>query len=285
MRAGNLPAVLALGLAAAVARPAELPLQPARSSPFDLEVTGALVGVPAGAPRYVRYADLRALPAAQVRLAGEFGSGERELTVVFLSDLWSALPVAPEADCLLATCRDDYASIFRQDFIAADRPFLVVAIDGLAPARWSELPGGEDPGPYAIGVAPALAPAAAHYLSLEHKEPWGVVRLEFARYADRFHGAYAGRWAALSPRAEAGRELWINACASCHAGPGAIFSGTKSHQAFAILAAVARGDPALFRQYVRDPKSVSAGARMEAHAYFSDDQLNAVIAFVTAEPR
>jgi hypothetical protein len=276
---------LALGLCALVDARAMLPLQAERSSPFDLAVTGALAGVPNGARRYVRYADLCALPTTKLLISDEFVQGSQEVTVVFLSDFWKALPVQPDADCLLATCQDEYASVFRREFIATYRPFLVLKINGAGPAQWSGHGLASDPGPYAITVSPALVPAADNFLSLEHKKPWGVVTVEFARYAEKFHDAYDGRWATLSRRAAAGRELWVNACASCHPGPGRTFSGTKSHQAFAILAAIARGDPVLFRQYVHQPTSVSVDAKMEEHAYFTSDQLNAIIAFITAEQR
>ena len=91
--------------------------------------------------------------------------------------------------------------------------------------------------------------------------------------------------APLSERAAAGREIWINACDSCHLGPGRIFSGNQSRQAFAVLSAIARGDPALFRKYVRDPKSVISTAKMEPHPHYSDAQLDSIIAFVEAEQR
>jgi cytochrome c2 len=277
--------LLALGLCLHPAARAALVLHPERTSPFDLEVTGALAGLPAGAARYVRYADLRALPTTKLHLADEFVRGDQEVTVVFLADFWAAMPASPEADCLLATCSDQYASVFSRAFVAAYRPFLVVEIDGAGPDQWSARGPVNVPGPYAISVSSALAPAADQFLSLEHKKPWGVVAVEFARYAERFHDAYAGPWAELSERAAAGREIWINACASCHLGPGETFSGTKSHQAFAIVAAVAKGNPAVFKEYVRQPTQVIASAKMQAHPYFTGEQLDAIIAFVTAEHR
>jgi hypothetical protein len=259
-------------------------LHPERASPFDLTVTGALEGVPAGTKRYVRYEDLQALPTTKLHISDEFMRGDQEVTVVFLADLWKAMPTLPDADCLLATCSDQYASVFRRDFVAAYRPFLVIEINGAGPDKWSGSGLVADPGPYAISVSAALVPAAGRFLSIEHKKPWGVIALEFASYAEKFGDAYAGPWANLSPRAATGREMWINACACCHPGPGRTYSGTKSHQAFGIVAAIAKGDAALFRKYVRHPTSVIPSAKMEEHPYFTDEQLNAIIAFVSAEP-
>ena len=262
---------------------AELALHPDRDSPLDLAVTGGLAGVPPDSTRYVRYADIRALPTASLRLTGEFTKGTQEVTVVYLSELWRALPVSPDCDCLLCSCSDRYASVYRSDFISRYRPFLVVEIDGKDPGQWSKAGLAEDPGPYAITVSPSLVPEVDRVLSVEHKRPWGVVSIEFASFRSKFAGSYEGRWAGLSARAASGREIWINACASCHPGPGRTFSGTKSREPFAILAAIARGDPELFKHYVRDPTAVRPGAKMEPHPYFTQGQLDAVVAFVLAE--
>ena len=81
-----------------------LALQRERTSPYDLILTGRLAGVPGGEKRYVRWSELRALPTSKLKLAGEFVKGEQELTVVFLTDLWAALPRGAGADTLLATC-------------------------------------------------------------------------------------------------------------------------------------------------------------------------------------
>jgi len=124
----------------------------------------------------------------------------------------------------------------------------------------------------------------AGLLDPNHKKPWGVQTLELVKFADRFRGASTGKWARLSARAQDGREIWVNSCASCHVGPGDIFGGTKSGQPFVILQTLAQYQPDFFRLYVRDPKKANPMARMEAHAHYTDAQLAALIAFVTAEP-
>ena len=276
--------ILFLATALLPALHATVALHSDRSSPFDLAVSGTLEGVPSGGTRYVRYADLRALPTTKLRVTGEFVQGDQEITVVFLSDLCQAMPVSAGTDCLVATCNDLYVSIFPQTFISAYRPFLVVEINGAGPDKWSRGDLGGDPGPYVITVSSRLVPEADHYLALEHKKPWGVVAIEFAHFADKFAEAYQGPWSTLSPRAASGRQLWIDSCASCHAGPGQPDAATKSHLAFSILKAIAQGDPGLVRNYVRHPTSVIATAKMEAHPYYTDEQLDAIIAFITAEP-
>lgn len=262
---------------------ATLSLAVERTSPTDLAVSGRLAGVPAGETRYVRWADLARLPATKLKLQDEFVSGVQEVTVVYLSDLWAALPVADGSDSLLASCTDGYAGVFTAEFIARYRPFLVLAIDGAGPERWPPPGLAFNPGPYVISVSPQVVPAVAQLLDVGHKKPWGVNAIEIANYEERFRGFHTGAWAQLSSRAEAGRELWIHSCASCHAGPADTFGGTKAGRAFDVLAAQAREQPAYFKRYVRDPKSLVPAARMEPHPHYSDAQLDALLALLTAE--
>ena len=278
-------AAMALCLLAFVGSARGLELRGERGSPFDLALMGKLAGVPAGATRYARWSDLRALPTTQLTLNGEFVDGPQVLTVVFISDLWKALSVGPGADTVLATCADGYASVYTSAFIASYRPFLVLEINGKGPADWP--PKGLDfnPGPFVITVSAQLVPAAAHYRDVEHKKPWGVTTLEFATYSERYQGVYDGKWKALPAPAREGREIWINSCASCHPGPAGIFGGTKADRPFEVIAAYAGFDRAYFMKYVRDPKSLVACAKMEPHPHYTDDELSSLIAFITAGQR
>jgi cytochrome c2 len=261
-----------------------LELHAERTSPNDLSFTGRLVGVPAGTARYARWSDLRSLPTSTLRMNGEFIDGPQEVTVVFLDDLWKALPIGAGADSLLATCADGYASVFTSDFISRYRPFLVLEINGKGPKDWPP-PGLEfNPGPFVITVSAALVPAAARYRDLEHKKPWGVTTLEVASYAERFGPIYSGPWASLTPAARDGREVWVNSCASCHQGPSGIFGGSKAARPFEVLAAYAGHDRAYFMKYVRDPKSLVPCAKMEPHPGYTDYELSNLIAFITSGP-
>lgn len=272
-------------LALALALPAAhaLELHQVRRAPTDLAVTGLLAGVPADSIRYIRWADLAALPSSKLKLTGEFVPGEQEVTVVFLSDLWAALPRSARADTLLATCADHYASVYRTSFIQTYRPFLILAINGQGPEKWPPPGLTFNPAPYVISIAAHVVPAVAELLDAGHKRPWGVTTLEVAHYATRFAGFVSGRWAALSPPAVAGRDLWVNSCASCHIGPAGTFGGSKSDRPFDVLAAHAAKNPDYFRRYVRDPRAFAASAKMEPHPHYSDAQLDALIAFVTAD--
>jgi cytochrome c2 len=259
-----------------------LELHAERASAYDLAVTGMLAGVPAGEVRYASWSDLRGLPTSKLRVNGEFVAGPQELTVVFLDDLWKALPVAPGADSFLATCADGYASVFTSVFISRYRPFLVLEINGKGPKDWPP-PGLEfNPGPFAITVSADLVPAVANYRDVEHKKPWGVTTLEVASYSVRYRAIYSGKWAGLSAQAQDGREIWVNSCASCHQGPSGVFGGTKAGRPFEVIAAYAGYDRAFFVKYVRDPKSLVPCAKMEPHPNYTDNELANLIAFITS---
>lgn len=275
-------AVALLFLVASAVTGRALELHADRASPFDLALTGRLTGVAPGITKYARWTDLRALPTTKLNMVGEFVDGPQTLTVIFLEDLWKALPVAPGADCVLATCADGYASVLTSSFISKYRPFLVLEINGKGPVDWP--PPGLDfnPGPFVITESSDLVPSVATYRDVEHKKPWGVVKLEIANYAERYQAIYSGKWASLTPDAADGREIWINSCASCHDGPQGTFGGTKAGRPFEVLAAYAGYARAFFVKYVRDPKSLVPSAKMEPHPHYSDEDLSDLIAFMTA---
>lgn len=275
--------VVLLALPSPVARGLEL--LTARSLPSDLVVRGGLDGVPAGEERFVTWADLRRLPVHELTLSAEFFPGEQRVTAVFLEDVIKALPVARGTDTILATCGDGYAAVYRFDFVDRCRPFVVLEINGLGPEKWPPPGLAFNPAPYVISVSAGVAPAVAELRDPGHKKPWGVTTLELAMFADKFQGALSGPWAALSLRAEQGRVLWVNSCASCHIGPGGAFGGTKSGQPFLVLQTLARCEPAFFKLYVRDPKSANPSAHMEGHPHYREEELEALSAFITAEPR
>lgn len=274
---------LSAGVAGAEAGPPVLELHRERAGAFDLAVRGQLPGVPAGETRWLRRAALAGLPVTKLKLTGEFVPGEQEVTVVFLDELWHALPHTDGADTLVATCGDGYAAVYRQADFAALRPFLVLEINGRGPDSWPP-PGLKfNPGPYVISVSDRLAPAVAQLLDPAHKRPWGVGAIEVATFAERFRPVFSGAWARLSARAREGRTIWLNSCANCHQGPEQMFGGEKSGRPWEVVAAHARWNEIYFRDYVRDPKSVNACAKMEAHPHYTDAHLAALIAFLGAE--
>ena len=272
-------ALLVLLAALPSARAIELHVE--KTSPYDLALTGLFKGVPPGETRYVHWADLRTLPVTKLKLSGEFVSGEQEVTALDLKTLLKSLPLEANADTLLATCADGYASVYRQEFIETYQPFVVLEINGQGPDHWPPPGLKYNPGPYVITVSAQRVPAVSTYLDINHKRPWAVTLIEAANYEKRFASLYSGNGARLSPQAVQGREIWINSCFSCHQGPGAQpLGGTKANRPFPVLVAHATYNADYFKGYVRDPKKMMSGAKMEAHPHYTEAQLDALIAFL-----
>lgn len=274
--------LLSLALAATTDL-AALELKSERGSPFDLEVSGHVPGLAKGAKAYVSWAELRQLPTEKIMLDGEFVKGKQELTIVWLKDLWAALPKTDDADTLLATCTDGYFSVYKLSFIDEYKPFLVLEINGLGPDHWPPPGLKYNPGPYVISISEEIVPAVATLLDAGHKKPWGTNAVVLASYAESFAGAFSGNWSSLSDKAVAGRDIWINSCSSCHAGPQGIAGGWKANRPFEVLAAHAGFNKEYFKGYVREPTKMMPGAKMEAHPHYTDAQLDELIAFIMAE--
>ncbi len=225
---------LALSVAATVAQ-AELTLRPEPSSPFDLKISAGLKGQSSDAPRYVTWEDINTLPTEVLELEGEFVAGLQAVKVVFLDELWSALPVTEGADMMLAYCADNYFSIYRDEFITKWRPFLVLAIDGNGPDKWPPPGLSFNPGPYVISVADEVVAGADSLLDVGHKKPWGVNEIRFETESEVLAPAFAMKRQQLSASGEHGRELWINSCSSCHIGPGDWSEVTKANDRLSSL--------------------------------------------------
>lgn len=247
-----------------------LPWHAARQSALDLEILDR-------PPRYVAWADLyRDLPRRALTLRGEFGSDPVPVEAALLADVQRGLN-ENRADVVIARCSDGYLSVFSRTFIARYRPVLVLTLNGLPPAQWPPPGMKNNPGPFLITVAEELAPGVGRLPDISHKEPWSVVSLEFGREEALF--------AALAPAEPAARRLWINSCASCHAGPPGVPGGARSGVAFATLQADARQRPDFVRRYVQAPRSVNPAARMEPQPDDTGPALGALIEFLGRPPR
>lgn len=247
----------------------------ARQAPQDLPID---LG-PGRGRVYVSYGALRALPQTSARVQGELGAGTERVQGVLLGELARALGV-PAGAGVLAPCSDGYLSVYSPAFIARYRPLLVLTIDGRPPEQWPPPGMNDNPGPYLIVVAEDLAPGVSRVRDIRHKEPWGVTGLRFVRLDEAF--------AALPRTPALGRELWINCCASCHAGPSpGTPGGAKAGPAagFAALQALARSDPVYFRRYVRQPTALVPGARMEANPDYGEADLDALTAFLAGSAK
>lgn len=260
-----------------------LTLQETPSGPHDIAIAGEVEGIPAGEKRWLKWSDLRALPTEEHVIEGEFVPGPQKVTVAFLSTLLDNLPVKSKAPTVLAYCKDGYLSVFDPAFVATWRPVIVLEINGQGPEAWPPPGLNYNPGPTVITVEERLTPGVNAVLDIDHKRPWGVNEIHIVSAESAFKNMHSDKWAALSQRAQDGRTLWVNSCMSCHVGPGEKLGGTKSGRPFAVLAAHAEFNAEYFKNYVRAPQKMNPGAKMAAHPHYTDEQLLALIAFITGE--
>jgi hypothetical protein len=169
-------AVLTASLAAT--GPQRIPLQTQRSTPQDLEVSGNIPGVPQGGKRFVRYADLSALPQVTFTVRDDSNfSGPVKLSGVALDALLTGLGINGGKQMIAASAGDGYEAHYPAEYRAAHHPFLVLRVDGAEPAKWPRGPDGDNYGPYLISHA-SFTPT---FHVLAHKDesqiPYGVVGL------------------------------------------------------------------------------------------------------------
>ena len=260
-----------------------LELYSVRQSATDLEVSGLIKNVPESESRWLRWDDVRSLSRQSIVTEGEYLPGQQTVELVPLQDLLDQLPLAADADTVLADCSDGYTAVYTREFRARWKPFIVVTINGAGPADWPLDGMSMNPGPYVVSVSDTVAPGVGRLIDVAHKQPWATYRLRVVNHDSAFRSLYEGEWASLSPRAMSGRILWENSCHSCHTGPEDAAGGTKSARPFAVLRAHATHNSAWFMNYVRNPQAMSAVAQMTGHPHYSDTQLEAIIAFIVAE--
>jgi cytochrome c2 len=266
--------------ATALSASTELTLHSARNSPQDLAVTGKLRGVPAGETRYVRWVDLRNLPAREMVMSDQLMPGKQTVLLIMLNEVLRALPTALDADGIIATCTDGYASIYTETFIGRYKPFLILELNGIKAEQWPPAGMAYNPGPYVIGVADEVVAGVGQLMDVGHKRPWGVNALEIVNYRERFRSLYGGNLQSASNEVNEGREIWINSCFSCHNIPNEKLGGVKGSRPIQIIAAQAIYNKDYFRTYVREPKKANPAATMEPHPHYSDEQLEALTAFL-----
>lgn len=249
-----------------------------RSSPGDLEVAGELGGVPAGATRYIRYEDLLKLPQENFTVSDDSNfDGKTEVGGVALETLSRQLGSAPDDALIVAICYDQYRTNYPRDYMAAHHPVLVLRINGQLRDKWPPSEYGGPLGPYLISH-PFFKPA---FKVLSHDDepqiPFGITRLEVRRESVVF-GAIRplGAWPANS-QVEQGYVIARQDCFRCH--NMGVEGGTMAGRSWIKLAERANSDAKRFRQTIRNPASVTPGARMPAHADYDDATLDALTAY------
>lgn len=271
------------GFRAAVgsAAPAKLKLQMQRSSPQDLEISGVVPDIPAGASRFVRYSDLAALPQVSFTVKDDTNfDGPAQLSGVPLVALIAALGFSGGNQPLIAAiCTDGYEGHYTAAYRAEHHPFLVLKMNGQMPAQWPKGPDGIPFAPYFISHA-FFKP---DYKILGHADepqiPIGITQLRFYDQAAAF--------TPLKPPASAGAaamqgyKIALQNCLRCHRAEN--IGGNKSPFQWPQLAMIAQGNAAAFGKYVVQPNRVNPEATMPANPTYDAPTVAALVAYFQSQ--
>jgi hypothetical protein len=273
-----LPLVAIAALATMPVSASQSILHVERSSPGDLEVGGELADVPPGSTRYIRYEDLLRLPQETSTVNDDSNfRGKTEIEGVALETLVRLLGRTPNDALIVAICYDQYRTNYPREYMAAHHPVLVLRINGQLRDHWPPSQNGGPLGPYLISH-PFFKPA---FKILSHEDepqiPYGVTRIEVRRESVVF-GAIrpSGKWPPDS-RVAQGYVIARQDCFRCH-NMGAE-GGTMAGSSWLKLAELANDDEKRFRQTIRNPASVTPGAKMPPQAGYDDATLDALTAY------
>jgi len=260
----------------------KLTIASARHAEDDLEVTGMIAGLPAGAVGYVSYPELAMLPQITTTIQNDSNFADQpskgvRITGIPLEQLAIALGALPASDLIDALCTDRYRSHYPADYIAAHHPIFALKINGERPAQWAAKTKEYDPGPYFITHANYLP----RYKVLSHAEqpqiPDNVIRLNFSTVAATYGPITPrGDFPPNSPVAQ-GFTIAKQNCLRCHFLNGV--GGTKSGIDWRSLSMWAREQPQFFERYIHDPQSVDPHAHMEGSPAYDAATLNALTAY------
>jgi mono/diheme cytochrome c family protein len=251
-----------------------------RQNPSDLEVGGALAGLPPDTTRFLTREELLALPQVSFTASGDTNfTGPTKIRGVKLEDLARALGESPASDMVVAICDDQYRANYPQSYLAAHHPVLVLEVNGQPPSGWPKDSQEHkfDMGPYMISN-PKFTPG---YKILSHSDeaqiPWGVVRIEF-RDEKIVFGTIAPRGPHAQDReVRDGFRIAQQNCFRCHnAGQE---GGQKSGFSWEVLAAFAEATPKDFAAYVRAPQAKNPHAQMPGNPQYDDPTLAALGAY------
>ena len=251
-----------------------------REHPTDLEVSGALAGLPPESTRYITREELLAMPQVSFTVTDDTNfTGAAKIRGVRLEDLARSLGASPASDMVVAICDDGYRANYPQAYLAAHHPVLVLEVNGQPPAGWPKDSEEHkfDMGPFMISN-PKFTPS---YKILSHADqpqiPWGVVRVEF-RDEKIVFGAIAPRGPHAQDReVQDGFRIAQQNCFRCHnAGRE---GGQKSGRSWRLLASIAAASPKDFSAYIRSPLAKNPDAQMPGNPQYDDATLAALTAY------
>jgi mono/diheme cytochrome c family protein len=241
-------------------------------------VGGELAGLPPGSTRYVHYEDLLRMPEETYTVSDDSNlPGRTEIGGVALGELVRFFGRKLDDPLIVAICYDQYRTNYPVDYLAAHPPLQVLRINGLLRDHWPPSQNGGPLGPYLISH-PFFKPA---FKILSHEDepqiPFKVTRIEFRRESEVFGAIRAGAEWRENESAQQGYVIARQDCFRCH-NMGAQ-GGTMAGRSWLKLAERANEDGKRLRQTIRNPESVTPGARMPPHTEYDDATLDALAAY------
>jgi mono/diheme cytochrome c family protein len=251
-----------------------------RMNSLDLEVSGALAGLPPDSVRYITRGELLAMPQVSFNASGDTNfSGATRIRGVRLEDLARVLGASPSSDMVVAICDDEYRANYPQAYLKSHHPVLVLEVNGKAPAGWPKDSQEHkyDLGPYMISN-PKFAPS---YKILSHTDepqiPWGVVRIE-SRDEKAVFDTIAPRGPHAQDReVQDGFRIAKQNCFRCH--NSGREGGQKSGLSWETLSTLAKASPKDFAAYIHSPVSRNAKAQMPGFPEYDDATLAALTSY------
>jgi mono/diheme cytochrome c family protein len=246
----------------------------------DLEVSGALAGLPPDSTRYLNRDDLLGMPQVNFTVKDDTNfTGPTKIRGVKLEELARRLAASSAADMVVAICDDGYRANYPHDYLVAHHPVLVLEINDEPPSGWPKATGdhSSNMGPFMVSH-PKFTPG---YKVLSHVDeaqiPWGVVRIEFREEKIVF-GAIAPRGPSAQDReVQDGLRIAEQNCFRCHNAGSE--GGQKSGRSWESLGALAAESPKDFAAYIRDPLAKNPSAQMPGNPQYDDATLAALAAY------
>ncbi|WPJ94584.1 cytochrome c [Coraliomargarita algicola] len=197
--------------------------------------------------------------------------------------LAAILDAYPEFDAAFAYCYDGYMSYYTSEFIAEYDPYVVLDLEGNERGDM-QLEGTPDMGPFYITFAKQLTAGSEEILDPANKRPFGVYKLKLGSQESLVGPLFEAPFDTMDANAQAGREIWMNNCMSCHSwdpvGPG----GNLSNRIVKIVSMHAKYNKQYFHDFVKDPQVTMPDSKMPKHPHYSDETIEQIRQFLTHVP-
>lgn len=207
------------------------------------------------------------------------------LGVLPLESLIEAYPLTNHGDAIVLETLNRWESFLTVDYIRANGTLLLLLYyDGMSSetGMWPSFGGDIEPlAPYYVfnpDIPIPTFPASPTYGMINATQIKGIRAVN----TNQIYAAFFPE-SSLSEGAQAGRKLFLQRCNNCHQGPGGN-GGNVSQRPFVILQIHARFNTDYLKQMIVNPKQFYPETHMPKHEDLSDDQLEALVAFLAEVP-